>query len=88
MDPGIGTLAHGDVLIEGGRIVAVAGSLGEIDAETIDTTAMIVAPENGMDRKNRRSINGSSRRGSKTSRPTNDPRASVKATMICPDVQP
>jgi hypothetical protein len=51
-------------------------------------TAMIVAPENGMDRKNRRSINGSSRRGSKTSRPTNDPRASVKATMICPDVQP
>jgi cytosine/adenosine deaminase-related metal-dependent hydrolase len=44
VDDEIGTLATGDVLVEDGRIAAVAASLGDIDAEVIDTTGMIVAP--------------------------------------------
>jgi cytosine/adenosine deaminase-related metal-dependent hydrolase len=44
MDPETGTLATGDVLVEDGRIVAVAPALGDIDAEMVDTTGMIVAP--------------------------------------------
>lgn len=44
MDPGIGELPQGDVLIEDGLITAVAASLGEVDAEIIDASGYIVAP--------------------------------------------
>lgn len=44
MDPDIGELPRGDVLIEDGVITAVAPSLGEVDAEVIDATGHIVAP--------------------------------------------
>ena len=44
MDPAIGELPQGDVLIEDGVITAVAPSLGEVDAEVIDATGHIVAP--------------------------------------------
>ncbi|MDX6585247.1 MAG: 5-methylthioadenosine/S-adenosylhomocysteine deaminase, partial [Solirubrobacterales bacterium] len=44
MDPEIGDLPVGDVLIEDGVIVAVAHSLGEVDAEVIDAAGHIVAP--------------------------------------------
>jgi cytosine/adenosine deaminase-related metal-dependent hydrolase len=44
MDPEIGQLPQGDVLIEDGVITAVEPSLGEVDAEVIDATGHIVAP--------------------------------------------
>lgn len=44
MDPDIGVLAQGDVLVEDGLIAAVAPSLGEVDAEVIDASGHIVAP--------------------------------------------
>lgn len=44
MDPDIGVLAQGDVLVEDGVIAAVAPSLGEIDAEIIDAAGHIVTP--------------------------------------------
>jgi cytosine/adenosine deaminase-related metal-dependent hydrolase len=44
MDPAIGDLPVGDVLVEDGVIVAVAHSLGEVDAEVIDAAGHIVAP--------------------------------------------
>ena len=44
MDPNIGQLPQGDVLIEDGVIRAVEPSLGEVDAEVIDATGHIVAP--------------------------------------------
>jgi cytosine/adenosine deaminase-related metal-dependent hydrolase len=44
MDPGIGELPQGDVLIEDGLITAVAASLGEVDAEIINASGCIVAP--------------------------------------------
>ena len=44
MDPSIGELPSGDLLIEDGVIVAVQASLGEIDAEVIDASDHIVAP--------------------------------------------
>ena len=44
MDPAIGQLPQGDVLIEDGLIVAVERSLGEVDAEVIDASGHIVAP--------------------------------------------
>jgi cytosine/adenosine deaminase-related metal-dependent hydrolase len=44
MPPETGTLGPGDVLVEDGRIAAVAPSLGAVDAEVVDTTGMIVAP--------------------------------------------
>ena len=44
MDPAIGELPQGDVLIEDGVITAVAPSLGEMDAEVIDAAGHIVAP--------------------------------------------
>jgi 5-methylthioadenosine/S-adenosylhomocysteine deaminase len=44
MDPGIGDLASGDVLIEGDRIVEVAPSLDVSDADVIDADGMIVMP--------------------------------------------
>jgi cytosine/adenosine deaminase-related metal-dependent hydrolase len=43
-DPEIGILATGDVLVADGRIVAVDTSLGDVDAEVVDVTGMIVAP--------------------------------------------
>jgi cytosine/adenosine deaminase-related metal-dependent hydrolase len=44
MDPSIGELTQGDVLIEDGVITAIQPSLGEVDAEVIDATGQIVAP--------------------------------------------
>jgi 5-methylthioadenosine/S-adenosylhomocysteine deaminase len=44
LDPSIGDLSPGDVLIEGGRIVDVAPRIDAADAETIDATNMIVMP--------------------------------------------
>ena len=44
MDPVIGELPAGDVLIEDGVITAVERSVGEVDAEVIDATGHIVAP--------------------------------------------
>lgn len=44
MDPAIGELPRGDVLIEDGTITAVAPSLGDVDAEVIDASGHIVAP--------------------------------------------
>jgi cytosine/adenosine deaminase-related metal-dependent hydrolase len=44
MDPAIGELRQGDVLIEDGVITAVAPSLGEVDAEVIEASGHIVAP--------------------------------------------
>lgn len=44
MDPTIGELPNGDILIEDGVVVAVAPSLGEIDAEVIDATGHVVMP--------------------------------------------
>jgi cytosine/adenosine deaminase-related metal-dependent hydrolase len=44
MDPAIGQLPQGDVLIEDGLIRAVESSLGDVDADVIDATGHIVAP--------------------------------------------
>jgi len=44
MDPEIGNLPEGDVLIEDGRIVRVAPSIPNVDAEVIDAADHIVAP--------------------------------------------
>src|SRR5690606_34765008 len=44
MDPEIGDLPKGDVLIEGDRIAAVGPDLGETDAEVIDASGRIVLP--------------------------------------------
>jgi cytosine/adenosine deaminase-related metal-dependent hydrolase len=44
MDPGIGELQRGDVLIEDEQIVAVDPDLGALDAERIDATGAIVMP--------------------------------------------
>ncbi len=44
MDPGIGELEHGDVLIEDDRIVAVETDLGDVDAERIDAGGAVVMP--------------------------------------------
>ncbi|HXJ63762.1 MAG TPA: amidohydrolase family protein, partial [Actinomycetota bacterium] len=44
MDPAVGELAVGDVLIDGDRIVEVAPSLRAADAEVFDATGMIVMP--------------------------------------------
>ncbi|MDY7105517.1 MAG: amidohydrolase family protein [Actinomycetota bacterium] len=44
MDPSIGELPEGDVLIEGDTIAAVAPSLGDVDAEVVDVGGHIVAP--------------------------------------------
>jgi 5-methylthioadenosine/S-adenosylhomocysteine deaminase len=44
MDPRLGELAQGDVLIENGRIAAIAPRLAAPDAETIDAAGMIVMP--------------------------------------------
>ncbi|MFJ7046815.1 amidohydrolase family protein [Streptomyces sp. NPDC101112] len=44
MDPAVGDLAHGDVLIEDGVIVEVAERIDAPDAEVIDATDRIVMP--------------------------------------------
>ncbi len=44
MDPGLGDIYGGDVLIEDGRIAAVAPSVDAGDAEVIDATDCIVIP--------------------------------------------
>jgi 5-methylthioadenosine/S-adenosylhomocysteine deaminase len=44
VDPVIGTLERGDILIEGDRIAAVAPDLTADDAEVIDGTGMIAIP--------------------------------------------
>jgi 5-methylthioadenosine/S-adenosylhomocysteine deaminase len=44
VDPGIGDLRTGDVLIEDNRITAVAPSIDGVDAEVIDARGMIVMP--------------------------------------------
>ncbi len=44
MDPALGDLPRGDVLIEGGRIAAVAPELDAAGAEVVDATGKIVLP--------------------------------------------
>jgi len=44
MDPAVGDLAQGDVLIEDGRIAAVAATVDAADAEVVDATGKIVMP--------------------------------------------
>jgi 5-methylthioadenosine/S-adenosylhomocysteine deaminase len=44
LDPTIGDLTRGDVLVEGDRIVAVGPALSNGEAEVIDATDMIVMP--------------------------------------------
>lgn len=44
MDPAIGDLLDGDVLIEGEKIAAVGHDLGPLDAREIDGSGMIVIP--------------------------------------------
>lgn len=44
VDPTLGTLDRGDLLIEGNQIAAVAADLGDVDAEVIDGTGTILMP--------------------------------------------
>jgi cytosine/adenosine deaminase-related metal-dependent hydrolase len=44
MDPAVGDLPYGDVLIEDGRIAAVAATIDAVDAEVVDATGKIVLP--------------------------------------------
>ena len=44
MDPDIGEIPNGEVLVEDGVIVDVGSDLGVSDAEEIDATGMIVMP--------------------------------------------
>ena len=44
VDPTVGNLPHGDVLIEGSRIVAVGEHIEAGDAQVIDASGMIVLP--------------------------------------------
>ncbi|ADI03326.1 hypothetical protein SBI_00205 [Streptomyces bingchenggensis BCW-1] len=44
MDPAVGDLPQGDVLIEDGRIAAVAATVDAADAEVVDATGWIVMP--------------------------------------------
>jgi cytosine/adenosine deaminase-related metal-dependent hydrolase len=44
MDPDVGELPRGDLLVEDGVIAAVAPSLGDVDAEVIDASGHVVAP--------------------------------------------
>jgi 5-methylthioadenosine/S-adenosylhomocysteine deaminase len=44
MDPALGDFKPGDVLIEGGKIRAIARRLDVADARVVDATGMIVAP--------------------------------------------
>lgn len=44
LDPAVGDLPQGDVLIEDGQIVAVAATVAAADAEVVDATGKIVMP--------------------------------------------
>ena len=44
MDPEVGDIPHGDVLVEDGKIVEIGRGLDVSDAEQIDATGMIVMP--------------------------------------------
>lgn len=44
MDPGVGELQRGSVLIEGDRILAVERDLGAVDAEVIDAAGGVIMP--------------------------------------------
>ena len=44
MDPAVGDIPHGDVLVEDGEIAAVGRGLDVSDAEQVDATGMIVMP--------------------------------------------
>ncbi|MGI3171060.1 amidohydrolase family protein [Pseudooceanicola sp. C21-150M6] len=44
VDPGIGNLSRGDILVQGDRIAAIAPDLGTVDAEVIDGARMIAMP--------------------------------------------
>ncbi|WP_031464593.1 amidohydrolase family protein [Sciscionella sediminilitoris] len=44
MDPAVGDLPRGDVLIEDGRITAVSGAIEAADAEIVDAAGKIVLP--------------------------------------------
>ena len=44
MDPTVGDIPQGDVLVEDGKIVDVGRDLGVSDAEQVDATGMIVMP--------------------------------------------
>jgi 5-methylthioadenosine/S-adenosylhomocysteine deaminase len=44
MDPDVGDIPNGDVLVEDGAIVEVGRGLGVSEAEEIDATGMIVMP--------------------------------------------
>ena len=43
-DPRVGNFESGDILVEGGKISAVAASLGPLDAEVLDGTDRIALP--------------------------------------------
>ena len=51
-------------------------------------TAVIAAPENGTDLKNRRSMRGSSRRPSHQIKPISDPKATANAVTMIGDPHP
>ncbi|MGW6929853.1 amidohydrolase family protein [Lentzea sp. NPDC054927] len=44
MDPALGTLARGDVLVEGSRIAAVGTGLDAADAIVVDATGTVITP--------------------------------------------
>ena len=44
MDPDVGDIPYGDVLVEDGKIVEVGRNLGVSDAEQVDASGMIVMP--------------------------------------------
>jgi cytosine/adenosine deaminase-related metal-dependent hydrolase len=44
VDPAVGDLPHGDVLIEDGRIAAVAATIDAVGAEVVDAAGKIVLP--------------------------------------------
>jgi 5-methylthioadenosine/S-adenosylhomocysteine deaminase len=44
MDPDVGDIPNGDVLVEDGAIVEVGRGLGVSEAEELDATGMIVMP--------------------------------------------
>lgn len=44
MDPAVGDIPHGEVLVEDGKIVDVGADLGVSDAEQVDAAGMIVMP--------------------------------------------
>ncbi len=44
VDPKVGDLHRGDILIEGSKIAAIGPAIEAADAETIDATNMIAIP--------------------------------------------